>query len=48
MTLYVHAEQYIVLRTDAQILTDGAQFSADVFAEDVGGARGGWEQARQD
>lgn len=48
VSVYVHAEKYIVLGTDAQILSDGAQFSADVLAEDVGCTRGGWKQSRQD
>ncbi len=46
--VYVHAEKYVVLGTDAQILPDGAEFSADVLAEDVGRTRGGWKQPRQD
>lgn len=45
---YVHAEQYVVLGADAQILPDGAEFTADVLAVDIGCARCGWEQARQD
>lgn len=47
-TVYVHAEQYIVLGTDTQILPYGAEFSADVLAEDVGCTRGGWEQSCKD
>lgn len=45
---YVHAEKYVVLGTDTQILPNGAEFSADVLAEDVGCTRGGWKQPRQD
>ena len=37
-----------MLGTHSKALTDGAQFGADVFAQDVGGARGGREQACQD
>lgn len=37
-----------MLRADAQVLSDGAELRADVFAQDVGGARGGREQTRQD
>lgn len=48
VSVYVHAEKYIVLGTDAQILSDGAQLSADVLAEDVGCTRGGWKQPCQD
>lgn len=48
MTVHVHAEQNVVLRTDSQILPDGAQFGADVLAEDVGGSRSGRKQPSQD
>lgn len=37
-----------MLGTDPQAPPDGAQFGADVSAQDVGGAGGGWEQACQD
>lgn len=37
-----------MLRADAQVLSDGAELRADVLAQDVGGARGGREQTRQD
>lgn len=47
-TLYIHAEQNIVLRTDSQILSNGTKFRANVFAQDVGCTRGGWEQSCQD
>lgn len=43
-----HAEENVVLRTDAQALSDGAQLRADVPTQDEGGA-GGWrEKTRQD
>ena len=45
---HVHAEDDIVLRTDAQVLSDGAELRADVFAQDVRCAGGGREQACQD
>lgn len=47
-TGYVHAEKYIVLGTDTQILPYGAEFSADVLAKDVGCTRCGWEQPCKD
>lgn len=47
-TVYVHAEKHVMLGADPQILSDGAQFSADVLAEDVGCTGGGWEQPCQD
>lgn len=37
-----------MLGTDPQAPPDGAQLRADVTAQDVGSARGGWEQACQD
>lgn len=37
-----------MLGADPQVLPDGAELGADVLAEDVGGARGGWEQSGQD
>lgn len=46
--VYVHAEKYVVLGTDAQVLSDGAQLSADVLPEDVRRSGGGWEQPCQD
>lgn len=39
----LHAEENIVLRTDAQTLSDGAQLGADVSTKDEGGA-GGWRK----
>lgn len=45
---YVHAEKYVVLGADAQVLSDGAEFSSDVLAKDVGSTRGGREQPSQD
>lgn len=45
---YIHAEKYVVLGADAQVLSDGAEFSADVLAKDVGSTRGGREQPSQD
>lgn len=47
-TLHIHAKKNIVLGTHAEVLSNGAQFGADVFAEDVGRARGGWKEACQD
>lgn len=46
--MYTHAKKNIVLGTHAKVLPDGAQFGADVFAEDVGRPRGGRKQPRQD
>lgn len=46
--MYTHAKKNIVLGTHAKVLTDGAQFGADVFAQDVGRPRGGRKQPRQD
>ena len=46
--LCVHAEQDVVLGTDSQVLANGAELRADVLSQDVGGARGGREQAGQD
>lgn len=43
-----HAEEDIVLGTDPKAPPNGAQLRADVSAQDVGSARGGWEQACQD
>lgn len=48
MTVYTHAKKNIVLGTDAKVLPNGAQFSADVFAENVGRPRGGRKQPCQD
>lgn len=44
----IHAKKDVVLGTHSEVLSNGAQFGTDVFAEDVGRARGRWEQARQD
>lgn len=44
----IHAKKNVVLGTHAEVLSNGAQFGTDVFAEDVGRARGRWKQARQD
>lgn len=44
----LHAEEDVVLRTDPQVLSDGAELGANVFAEDVRCTRGGREQSRQD
>lgn len=46
--MYTHAKKNIVLGTHAKVLPNGAQFGADVFAEDVGRPRGGRKQPRQD
>ncbi len=43
-----HAEEDVVLWTDAQTLSDSAQLSPDVSAQDVGRARGRREQTGQD
>lgn len=48
ITVHTHAKKNIVLGTHAKVLPNGAQFGADVFAEDVGGPRGGRKQPRQD
>lgn len=40
-----HAEEDVVLWTDSQTLPNGAQLCPDVSAQDVGSARGRWEQA---
>lgn len=45
---YSHVKQHIVLRTDPQVLPDGAHLGANVFPQDVGGAGGGREQPSQD
>lgn len=47
-TEYVHAKKHIVLGAHAQILPDSAEFTANVFAENVGCAGGGREQPCQD
>lgn len=44
----IHAKKNVVLGTHAEVLSNGAQLGTDVFAEDVGRARGRWKQARQD
>lgn len=46
--MYTHAKKNVVLGTHAKVLPNGAQFGADVFAEDVGRPRGGRKQPRQD
>lgn len=48
ITVYTHAKKNVVLGTHAKVLPNGAQFGADVFAEDVGRPRGGRKQPRQD
>ena len=45
---YSHAEEDVVLRAEAQTLSDGAELGPDVFAHDVGRAGGRREQTRQD
>ena len=44
---YSHAEEDVVLRAHAQTLSDGTELCPDVFAHDVGRARGGRKQACQ-
>lgn len=44
----IHAEQDVMLRTDTQVLANGVQVCADVFALDVRSARGWWKQAGED
>lgn len=45
---YSQVKQHIVLWTDTQVLPDGAELGADVFAQDEGSTRGWREQASQD
>lgn len=45
---YSQVKQHIVLWTDTQVLPDGAELRADVFAQDEGCARGWREQTSQD
>lgn len=45
---YSQVKQHIVLWTDTQVLPDGAELRADIFAQDEGGTRGWGEQASQD
>lgn len=45
---YSHVKQHVVLGTHSQVLPDGTHLSANVLPQDVGGARGGREQPRQD
>lgn len=45
---YSQVKQHIVLWTDTQVLPDGAELRADIFAQDEGCTRGWGKQASQD
>lgn len=45
---YSQVKEHIVLWTDTQVLPDGAELRADIFAQDEGCTRGWGEQPSQD